>query len=126
MADWIETSWTAVLMVIVSGVAVYAILISLTRISGVRSFSKMSSFDFAITIATGSVAASIIVMEDPPILQGAVALCTLYAMQMSLAAIRKRSKFVERMVDNEPRLIMCGQDILEDQMKAAKVTLDDL
>ncbi len=126
MSDWLVTNWTSAFMVIVSAIAVYAMLIGLTRLSGVRSFSKMSSFDFAITIATGSVAASIIVLKDPPILQGAVALGILYAMQMSLAALRKRSKLIEKMVDNEPRLIMCGSKIHEDQMKKAKITHDDL
>lgn len=126
VSDWVFTNWTSALMVIVSAIVVYAILIGLTRLSGVRSFSKMSSFDFAITIATGSVAASIIVMKDPPIVQGAVALGILYAMQMSLAALRKRSKLIERIVDNQPRLIMCGREIHEDQMKKAKITHDDL
>lgn len=126
MSEWITTSWTSALMVVVSGLVVYAILISLTRIAGVRSFSKMSSFDFAITVATGSTAASILVAEDPPLLQGAVALCTLYAMQMTLARLRIGSKLVEKIVDNEPRLIMCDGELLEDQMRAAKITKDDL
>ena len=126
MLEWVETNWTSVLMVVFSALVVYAALISLTRISGVRSFSKMSGFDFAITIATGSVAATIMVTKDPPLLQGLVALAMLYVMQMTVAALRKRSRSIERMVDNEPRLIMVGHTIQEDQMKKAKITRDDL
>lgn len=56
--SWITTSGTAALMVIVKAVAIYAGLLFLARTAGLRSFAKMSSFDFAMTVAMGSLFAS--------------------------------------------------------------------
>ena len=126
MSDWVVTSWSSLLMVFISAVVTYGAIITLTRLSGIRSFSKLSGFDFAVTVATGSVLASIFVAKDPPLLQGLFALLVLYTLQMSLAFARKRIRAVESLVDNRPRLIMSGAVVHEDQMKKSKITLDDL
>jgi uncharacterized membrane protein YcaP (DUF421 family) len=126
MSDWVVTSWTNLLMVLVSGLLLYAAVITLTRIFGLRSFSKMSGFDFALTIATGSIIASIFIAEDPPLLQGIGALVILFTMQAAVAELRKRSETVEWLVDNRPRLIMWGGEMDEEQMRKAKITRSDL
>ncbi|WP_370236714.1 MULTISPECIES: DUF421 domain-containing protein [Henriciella] len=126
MSDWIETSWSALGMVLISALAVYAWIIVLTRISGLRSFSKMSGFDFALTVATGSVAGAIFIAKDPPLMQGLFALLVLFSMQMAVAAIRRRSAMVEKLVDNRPRLIMWQGEMIDTQMRRAKITRADL
>ena len=124
--SWLVTSWSSVLMVFISTVGVYIALIAYTRIAGLRSFSKMSSFDFAITVAFGSVVASTILAKDPPLLQAIVGLGALYAIQMTVSNLRGSSTVMSKLVDNEPLLLMKGTDIIEENLKAAKVTHDDL
>ncbi|MEQ9316016.1 MAG: DUF421 domain-containing protein [Henriciella sp.] len=126
MSGWIETSWSALGMVLISALAVYAWIIFLTRMCGLRSFSKMSGFDFALTVATGSVAGAIFIAKDPPLFQGLFALLVLFSMQMAVAAVRRRSSMVEKLVDNQPRLIMWKTEMIEDQMRRAKITRADL
>lgn len=123
---WISTTWTAVMMVILSSVVIYISVIAFTRFSGLRSFSKMSSFDFAMTVAVGSLIATTILMEDPPLLQSIVALATLYILQIAVAKLRGRSSFIDNLVDNQPVLLMRGTEILDDNMINTKVTYDDL
>lgn len=124
--SWINTSWTSVLMVILSTVGIYVALIVYTRIAGLRSFSKMSSFDFAITVAFGSIIASTILAKDPPLIQGAVGLGALYVIQMIVSNLRGNSTLMSTLVDNEPLLLMRGTEILEENLKKAKVTKEDL
>lgn len=124
--SWINTSWSAVLMVILSTLGIYITLIIYTRIAGLRSFSKMSSFDFAITVAFGSIIASTILVKDPPLLQAMVGLGALYAIQMTVSNLRVNSTKMGKLVDNEPILLMRGTEILHDNLKKAKVTYDDL
>jgi uncharacterized membrane protein YcaP (DUF421 family) len=123
---WITTSWSAVLMVILSTVGIYISLILYTRIAGLRSFSKMSSFDFAITVAFGSVIASTILAKDPPLLQAIVGLGALYAIQMIVSSLRGSSSMMSALVDNEPLLLMNGTEIIEENLKKAKVSHGDL
>jgi len=124
--EWITTNWTDVLMVIISSVGIYFCVILFTRISGLRSFSKMSSFDFAMTVAVGSLVATTILMDDPPLLLAIVALATLYALQLLIAKLRGVSEFIDGLVDNQPVLLMKGTKIMDENLKKEKVTLDDL
>lgn len=124
-SSWLVTSPTAILMVVISSLGIYISLIIFTRVYGVRSFSKMSSFDFAITVAIGSIIASVILSETPPLFQSIVALSSLFILQMTVAKLRNYS-FMRSMVDNKPILLMNGADILQNNMKAANVTREDL
>ncbi len=57
IADWIWTSWEQVGIVALSALLMMVIVIASIRVIGLRSLSKMSSFDFAVTVAIGSVLA---------------------------------------------------------------------
>lgn len=123
---WITTSLPAVLMVAMKAVGVYVALIVFTRLAGLRSFSKMSSYDFAITVAFGSVLASTILSGEPPLLQSIAALAVLFVIQYVISLLRTRSGAVAAAVDNGPVLIMAGADILHDNLRAVRMTEDDL
>ena len=125
-AEWLVTSGEAVLMVVVSTVGIYAALVLFTRMAGVRSFSKMSSFDFAITVAFGSVFASTVVAKDPPLAQAVAALGALFLLQHAVATFRIQSRAVAGAVDNRPLLIMAGTEILRENLRKARMTEEDL
>ena len=124
--SWLTTSWTAILMVIISSIGIYAAVILFTRLSGLRSFSKMSSFDFAMTVAVGSLIATAIIAKDPPLFQAIVALGALYVLQIGIAKLRGISPLIDNLVDNQPILLMKGAQILDENLKITKVTPDDL
>lgn len=124
--SWIKTTVDTSVMVVLSTVGIYVALILFTRIAGLRSFSKISSFDFAITVAIGSIVATTILTKNPPLIQAIVALGVLYAIQMTVANLRGSSTAMSKLVDNEPILLMNGTTILENNLKKTKVTYDDL
>lgn len=124
--SWITTTGTSLLMVLLSAVGIYATLLLLTRLTGLRSFSKMSSFDFAITVAFGSVVASTLLTKNPPLLTGVFGLAALYGIQYVVSNTRRLSAAVEQIVDNEPLLIMAGDKVLSNHLDEARVTEEDL
>ena len=124
--EWIQSTSVALTMVILTAVGIYLILMLCTRLAGLRSFSKMSTFDFAITVATGSLIASVLLTKDPPLVQGAVGLVTLFGIQFIVSYLRSRSTEIANVVDNEPLLLMVGTEVLHQNLKAARVTVDDL
>jgi len=126
MSDWFFASPTALVAVVLSTLGLYAVLIALIRLVGLRSFSKMSSFDFAMTVAVGSVLASTILTPSPPLVQAAVALASLFGVQFVIAWLRKHTRWVETVVDNEPLVLMAGPEILWDNLQRARVTENDL
>ncbi|WP_373055769.1 DUF421 domain-containing protein [Zunongwangia sp. H14] len=125
MEEWFNTRWESIAAIAINAVGIYIAIIILTRISGKRSFSKMSSFDFAITVAIGSMVASTVLSKAVTISQGIAGLCLIYGMQMFVAFLR-RFKGVSNAVDNTPLLLMDGREILKENLKKAKVTEGDL
>ncbi|MDX1671681.1 MAG: DUF421 domain-containing protein [Balneolaceae bacterium] len=91
-----------------------------------RSFSKLSSFDFAITVAIGSLIASTVIAENPPLLLAISALLALFVIQMFVATLRRSSSFIRTLVDNKAILLMKGERMLEKNMKKAKISRSDL
>lgn len=113
-------------MVAISAIGIYAVLLLLTRLAGLRSFSKMSSFDFAITVAFGAVVASTMLAKDPPLLVGAFGLVVLYGVQYAVSKARRANALIERLVDNVPLLLMAGEQVLSDHLDFARMTEEDL
>lgn len=125
MNKWYFSSLDDVYPILISAVVVYLAVILYTRLAGKRSFSKMSSFDFAVTIAIGSVVASTILLKNVSILQGLVGLAALYLLQM-LVAILRRYEWLRQSVDNEPLLLMDKEQVLEGNLRKARVSMSDL
>ncbi|MDT7856563.1 DUF421 domain-containing protein [Rubrivirga sp. S365] len=123
MADWFVASPQSLLAVVLSTLGVYVALVVLVRLVGLRSFSKMTSVDFALTITTGAVLASTLLNQSPPLLQGVVALAALFALQAAASWGRRHGLSV---LDNEPLVLMAGAEVLEDNLKRAGVTKADL
>jgi len=123
---WIRAAEDAPLMIVCSAVALYVLLILYTRLVGLRSFSKMSAFDFAITIAIGSILASVTLWQKPTLLEGAVALGVLFGLQFVVGNLRKRLPGVTALVDNAPLLLMDGTEVLSDNLRRANMTEADL
>lgn len=123
--EWLGSNWTQAWLVAVSTVGVTVAVIAYTRIAGLRSFSKMSSYDFAITVAFGSIIASVALSSGARLLNGIIALAVLYAFQALVAVARRRGSFSE-IIDNVPLLLMAGDQFLHDNLTRARVTEDDI
>lgn len=124
IAQELGTTWTAAGLVVLSSIAMYCSLVVYTRVAGLRTFSKMSSFDFAITVAFGSMLASV-ALSGSSLLEGIVALGVLIGMQVLVALARRHGRF-SRVVDNQPVLLMAGPRLLERNLDRTRVTADDI
>jgi uncharacterized membrane protein YcaP (DUF421 family) len=125
MEKWFEASASSLFAIILSCIGIYAAVILFTRIFGKRSFSKMSSFDFAMTVAVGSIIATTILSKSVSLMQGIVGLFVIYALQLIAAFFRRYDRF-QNLIDNTPLLLMDGQHILTENLKKARVTESDL
>ena len=125
MESLFKTTWTSIGLMAITAIGIYITVIFLTRISGKRSFSKMSSFDFAMTVAVGSIIATTIMSSTVNLTEGMFGLAIVYLLQITIALAR-RNKLVEKMVDNTPLLLMDGEQILAYNLRKARVSESDL
>ncbi len=125
MDEYFGISQVSFFSIVLTTLGIYIAMIILVRISGKRSFSKMSSFDFATTIAIGSVIASGMVLKEVTLIKCVVALASIFALQ-SLVAYLMRYKGFLNVVDNHPLLLMNGSIILHENLDKAHITEADL
>lgn len=124
MWDLLGAPWGRIGIAALSAVAILAWVIVVVRIIGLRSFAKMSSFDFATTVAIGSTMATVALTGQPLVL-GVTVIAVLLLAQATVA-LGRRSSLVSRLVDNEPMLLMVGQEYLDDNLRLVRVTRDDV
>ncbi|MGC3872891.1 DUF421 domain-containing protein [Halomonas sp. GXIMD04776] len=126
MDDIFFTDWQALLRVAVSAVLAYITLVVLLRISGRRTLAKMNAFDLVVTVALGSVLASIILSKSVTLLQGALALALLIGMQYAVTWSSVRVGWIRRLVTGEPALLFYQGRHLFGALRKARVTEDEL
>lgn len=113
--------WAGLGRVAVVGVLAYAALVLLLRVSGKRSLSKMSAFDFVVTVALGSTLASVLLSKDVPLAEGVLALALLLGLQFVLAWLGSRSERFHALIKNEPALLLYQGRFLDRAMRRERV-----
>lgn len=122
--SWLFTSWSTVGWIMLSGLLMLLIVVGLIRLTGLRSLSKMSSVDFAVTVAIGSILGSAVASASS-IADGALAIGSLLAVQWAISQFRRRS-FGSRLVDNTPLLLVRDGQFIEEALTQARVTRSDV
>ena len=123
---WFLIDWQQVVGIVLSVIGFYFCLILFTRINGLRSFSKLSSYDFAMTIAIGSIMASTVLSSSTSLLQGLTAVGMLFLLQALVSLLRRRTKSVKELVDNQPIILMAQGEFFKDNLKEANISIDDI
>jgi uncharacterized membrane protein YcaP (DUF421 family) len=99
----------------------------LVRLVGLRAFSKMNSFDFVATIATGSLIAQAGTRDEwSDYLQAMAAIAGVFGIQWLLSKARQRSARIDRVISNEPVLLMDRGRFLHQAMDATRVTRSNM
>lgn len=119
----IGTTWARAGLVVISSIAMLAGIIAYIRIAGLRSFSKMSAFDVAVTLAIGSLLGAV-ALSSSSLLEGLVAVGSLLGIQALISWLRFYG--FGRIVDNRPIVLMAGGRMFEENMKRERVAPNDL
>jgi uncharacterized membrane protein YcaP (DUF421 family)/outer membrane protein OmpA-like peptidoglycan-associated protein len=119
-------SWHGLLRVLVVGTLAYVALVFFLRVSGKRTLSKMNAFDLVVTVALGSTLATITLSKSVALLEGAVALALLIALQLVVTWLSVRSASVRHIVKSEPTLLFCRGHMLAHAMREQRVTPDEV
>lgn len=102
-------------------------VLTLVRVLGLRSFSKMTAFDFVMTIATGSLLAGAAQATDwQGFGKAIVGMTGLFLFQYMAAIARRRSDIAELILQNEPVFLMKNGRLIEAALKETRVKASDI
>lgn len=122
---WFD-SWEGILRIIYITPVAYFAVIFLLRISGKRTLAKMNAFDFVVTIALGSVLASVVLNKSIPLANGLTAILLFIGFQFLLTWLAVRVKSVKTLITSSPSLIFYKGEFLHAAMKIERITVEEI
>ncbi|WP_420149864.1 DUF421 domain-containing protein [Spirosoma sp.] len=126
LADWLFKGWQSIGRVIVVGILAYFGLLTIVKISGKRTFSKMNAYDLVVTVALGSTLSTIIVSQQTGVADGLTAVALLIGLQYGVARLSVRWPGFNRFIKSEPTLLFHQGQYLKQAMRQQRVTEDEL
>ncbi|SFB16120.1 Protein of unknown function [Poseidonocella pacifica] len=109
-----------------SAIAVCWVVV-VVRVVGLRAFSKMTAFDFVVTVSIGSLLAGASQATSwTGFSQATLAMASLLGFQFIVAKLRRKSERFADVVQNSPVLLMREGEIDYDALQATRVAKEDL
>ena len=120
--DYFFLNWSELGRTVLIGISAYLILVTLLRIAGKRTLTKLNAFDLVVTVAFGSTLASTIMSKSTALAEGATAFAVLVILQFVITFLSVRFKAISNLVKAEPRLLLLDGQFLDDALLAERVT----
>ncbi len=118
--------WQTLLRTLVVGALAYLGLVVMLRISGRRTLAKMNAFDFVVTVALGSILATILLSSTVALADGILAFALLIGLQYLVTWSSVRAQWVRQIVTGEPILLLHHGTMLRAAMRRARVNEDEV
>jgi len=122
---WFDSA-SDVIRIMVVGASAYVALVAVLRVAGKGTLSKLNAFDFVVTVALGSLLATILLPTSVSLVGGVVALCLLVGLQAVGAVVSTHVPVVARLVKSEPALLVVDGVMQEDFMRIERVHLEEV
>ena len=120
---WLDIAARAVVLSLIGIVWVTLVI----RMIGLRSLSKMTNFDFVVTVASGSLLAGAVqASEWPAFIQTLAALAALFGLQFVIAKLRQQSESFEQAIQNGPIFLMWEGKFIDNALETSRVAKDDI
>ena len=104
------------------GPLAYIAIIVLLRTSGKRALSQMNAFDFIVTVAIGSLLATIVLDDQVSLVEGVAAIAVLLVGQFVITFLSTRSSAVLKLVKADPTLVYSSGAFIEHAMRRERVS----
>lgn len=115
-------SFTVLFRTLIVGTLSYLTLIVLLRISGKRTLSQWNAFDFIVTVAFGSLLATMILSKDTSVAQGVLGFALLVVLQYAVSWLSIRYADVRNLIKSEPTLLLYRGEFRQAALKENRVT----
>ncbi len=111
---------------VLRGLVVYAFLLVLFRISGRRTLSQMTNFDFVLLLIISEATQNAMLGNDYSVTNGFLVILTLIGIDIGLSVMKQRFPSIERYLDGLPLVIVDEGRPLKDLMARARVDEQDI
>jgi uncharacterized membrane protein YcaP (DUF421 family) len=125
LADEFQISLHTALTVVVTTLCIYLAFILMVRLVGSRALTSTSIFDFACVVAFGSILGRTVLLRDPTLAIGVVALATFLTAQGAMGLARQ-NRSLDRWLSPAPVLLVSDGALVSANMRRAHVVEDEV
>lgn len=111
---------------ILRGAAVYIVLLIIFRISGKRSLSQITTFDFVLLLIISEVVQQAMIANDSSLLNAFLLVITLIGLDILISLIKQRSPAFANLIDSVPLVLIENGKMHKDRMDKERVDEDDI
>jgi uncharacterized membrane protein YcaP (DUF421 family) len=117
---------TDILWAMLRAFIAYILILTVARLMGRKAISQMTFFDFCVAITLGSVTANIGFGGDNSFHAAVTVLLTLGFLSIVTGFLCIKSFAVRKLVNSEPLLLIDNNQVVERNMKKARITMTEL
>ncbi len=113
-------------VVLIRAVILYILITFSLRLMGKRQLGELQPSELVVTILISNIASIPVEDSSMPMIMGIVPILTLVCLDVIMSGIMLKSTRIRKLMIGSPRIIISGGDILQDEMKRLRYTVDDL
>ncbi len=113
-------------IVLIRAVILYVLITFSLRLMGKRQLGELQPSELVVTILISNIAAIPVEDSTVPMIMGIVPILTLVCLDVIMSGIMLKSTRVRKLMIGSPRIIVSEGEILQNEMKRLRYTVDDL
>ncbi len=106
--------------------AMYVGLLIIMRIAGKRSLAQITTFDFVLLLIISEATQNAMLGQDFSITNAFIVIITLVTLDIGLSLLKRRSKKLDKLLDDVPLIIVEDGVALKDRMDKVRVDEEDV
>jgi uncharacterized membrane protein YcaP (DUF421 family) len=105
---------------------IYLILLLVFRVSGKRSLSQITTFDFVLLLVIGEATQQALLGNDFSITNAFLVIVTLVGLDVAISLVKQRSETVEKLIDSVPLILVENGKLFQDRLDKTRVDEADI
>jgi uncharacterized membrane protein YcaP (DUF421 family) len=106
--------------------AIYGFMMVVFRFSGKRTLKDITVFDFVLLLVLSEGVQQALTSDDFSTVNAWVIIATFLALNIAMSILKRRFRWLDRILDGEPLIIVRNGIALEDRMAKERVDMDEV
>lgn len=115
-----------ILVVVIRSFLAFFILLVLVRLIGKQQVSQLTFFDYTLGITIGSIASTMSVQVNENTLASVCGMAVWCILAILLASASLRFKWLQRLVEGNPTMVIQNGHILDNNLKKTRITIEEM
>jgi len=111
---------------VLRGIAIYFVLLLVTRLSGRRTLAQVTPFDFVLLLIVAETTQQALLGDDFSITNAMISIVTLFVADILLSHLKQRSGRAAAILDGTPVVLISEGKVDAEALRRSRIGLDDI